>query len=64
MAKIATQTNMPTSQWEGSCRIVVERTGIPGGLRMAGLAIGAEPRSRMHGVGGGIVILQVTGNTR
>src|ERR1035437_4969212 len=63
MTQIATQSNMPTVQWESCGRVVVERTGLPGGLRMAGLAIGAEPCSGMHRVGGGFVILQVTGHT-
>ena len=62
VTQIATQTNMPASQWEGRCRIVVEGTGIPGGLRMAGLAIGAEPRLRMHRIGRGIVILLMAGH--
>ena len=57
MTQIATQTDVPAVQWEGRYRIVVEGTGIPGGLRMAGLAIGAEPRLRMHRIGGGVVIL-------
>ena len=62
MTQIATQSNMPTSQWESRCRVVVERTGLPGGLRMAGLAIGAEPCSGMHRVGGGVVIFLMTGH--
>ena len=60
MTQIATQSDMPTVQWEGRCRVVVERTGLPGGLRMAGLAFGAEPRSGMHRVGGGVVIFLMT----
>jgi len=62
MTQIATQSNMPAVQGEGRCRIVVEGTGIPGGLRMAGLAIGAEPRRRMHRIGGGVVILLMAGH--
>src|SRR5664280_374941 len=63
MTQIATQSDMPTVQWEGRCRVVVERTGLPCGLRMAGLAFGAEPCSGMHRVGGGVVILQMTSHT-
>ena len=63
MTLVACQCFMPTVQRKGSGRVVVERTGLPGCLRMAGLTFGAEPCSRMHRVGGGVVILQMTSHT-
>lgn len=41
MALVASQGSMRTSQCKGCCRIVVERTGLPGCIRMASLAFGA-----------------------
>jgi len=56
MALVASQRFMTAVQGKCGGRVVVERTRFPSGFGMARLAIGAEPRSRMPRVGGGVVV--------
>jgi len=62
MTLVAGQALVPTVERESGGRAVVERTGFPGGFRVASLALRAEPCSRMHRVGGGIEIFLMAGN--
>ena len=62
MTLVARQCRVPTAQRKAGGRIVVERTGLPGGFRMAGLTIGTEPGCGMHRIGRRIVIFLVAGN--
>ena len=63
MTLVARQCRVPTAQRKAGGRIVVERTGLPGGFRMAGLTIGTEPGCGMHWIGRCVVIFLVAGNT-
>lgn len=49
-------------QWEGGLA-VIELCAVPAIGVVADLAIGREPRLTMVGIGGVVVVLQVTGNT-
>ena len=60
MALIAGQCPVCSCQRKARGRIVVERTRLPGSIRMTSLAFTAEPCSRVHRVGRGIEIFQVT----